>query len=182
MAQISPSEDDVVQTGPESLIGSYVTEVAVALNSEPVRRHSSRQKRPHSKPPAKAKLQPEATLLVSREEAAHMLSISIRAMDYLIATKRISTRRIGTRVLIPIEDVRRFASSDHPEKNGWLTDGSPGRVWREPYCNFVALKFLEQVRSSCAPRGLPVMHCLLDRCRHQPCFASRKDSHDIRAN
>jgi hypothetical protein len=32
-----------------------------------------------------------------------------------VATKRPSIRRIGTRALIPIEDVRRFARSDHPE-------------------------------------------------------------------
>jgi hypothetical protein len=37
-------------------------------------------------------------------------------MDYFIATKQLSTRRIGTRVLIPIEDVRKFARSDHPER------------------------------------------------------------------
>ena len=45
-----------------------------------------------------------------------MLSISVRGVDYLIAAKRLSTRRIGTRVLIPIEDVRKFARSDHPER------------------------------------------------------------------
>lgn len=37
-------------------------------------------------------------------------------LDYFIATKQLSTRRIGTRVLIPIEDVRKFARSDHPER------------------------------------------------------------------
>ena len=55
-------------------------------------------------------------LLVGREEAAAMLSISVRGVDYLIAAKRLPTRRIGTRVLIPIDDVRRFAGSDHPER------------------------------------------------------------------
>jgi hypothetical protein len=45
-----------------------------------------------------------------------MLSISVRAIDYLIATKRLSTRRIGTRVLVPVENVRKFARSDHPER------------------------------------------------------------------
>ena len=69
-----------------------------------------------TKPPAKASIPPQAKLLVSREEAAQLLSISVRGVDYLIATKRLSTRRIGTRVLISIEDVRRFARSDHPER------------------------------------------------------------------
>lgn len=68
------------------------------------------------KPSAKVNLPPHAKLLVSREEAAAMLSISVRGLDYLIATKRLSTRRIGTRVLIPIEDVRKFARADHPQR------------------------------------------------------------------
>jgi excisionase family DNA binding protein len=55
-------------------------------------------------------------LLVNREEVAEMLSISVRAIGYLIATKRLSTRRIGTRVLIPIEDVCKFARADYPER------------------------------------------------------------------
>lgn len=58
----------------------------------------------------------DGKVLVSRKVAAHMLSISIRAVDYLIATRRLSTRRIGSRVVIPIEEIRRFARSDHPER------------------------------------------------------------------
>ncbi|MGC1422119.1 MAG: helix-turn-helix domain-containing protein [Terracidiphilus sp.] len=68
------------------------------------------------KPPANATVPPQAKLLVSREEAAQLLSISVRGVDYLVADKRLSARRIGTRVLIPIEDVRKFARSDHPER------------------------------------------------------------------
>lgn len=68
------------------------------------------------KPPAKETTTPESKLLVSRREAAAMLSISIRGVDYLIAAKQFSTRKIGTRVLIPIEEVRKFARSDHPER------------------------------------------------------------------
>jgi excisionase family DNA binding protein len=49
-------------------------------------------------------------------EAAQMLSISVRDVNYLIATKRLSTGRIGTRVLISIEDIRKFARSDHLER------------------------------------------------------------------
>ena len=77
---------------------------------------AQKRKNPNSKPPAKANLPLEAKVLVSREEAAAMLSISVRAVDYLIATKRLSTRRIGTRVLVPVENVRKFARSDHPER------------------------------------------------------------------
>jgi excisionase family DNA binding protein len=55
-------------------------------------------------------------LLVSQEEAAQILSISKRSVEYLVATRQLATRRIGTRALIPIEDVRRFARFDHPER------------------------------------------------------------------
>jgi excisionase family DNA binding protein len=58
---------------------------------------------------------PKDKLLVSQDEAAQLLSISRRSIEYLVATKKLSIRRIGTRALIPIEDVRRFARSDHPE-------------------------------------------------------------------
>jgi hypothetical protein len=44
-----------------------------------------------------------------------VLSISQRALDYLIATRRLPTRRIGGRVLIPVADLRKFARSDHTE-------------------------------------------------------------------
>jgi len=53
---------------------------------------------------------------VSREEASQMLSISQRALDYLVATKRLPARRIGGRVLIPVSDLRQYARFDHPER------------------------------------------------------------------
>ena len=64
---------------------------------------------------AAATVHPKDKLLVSQDEAAQLLSISRRSIEYLVATKRPFIRRIGTRALIPIEDVRRFARSDHPE-------------------------------------------------------------------
>jgi excisionase family DNA binding protein len=68
------------------------------------------------KDPATVTVDPKDKLLVSQDEAAQFLSISRRSVEYLVATKRLSIRRIGTRTLIPIEDVRRFARSDHPER------------------------------------------------------------------
>jgi excisionase family DNA binding protein len=59
---------------------------------------------------------PEDKLLVGRNEAAEMLSISPRALDYLVANKQIAARRIGGRVLIPVSDLRRFCRRDHPER------------------------------------------------------------------
>jgi hypothetical protein len=53
---------------------------------------------------------------VSRKVAAEMLSISVRGVDYLIAARRLSPRRIANRVLLPVEEIRKFARSDHPER------------------------------------------------------------------
>ena len=69
----------------------------------------------HRKPPARVTVPAEAKLLVSRDEAAQLLSISPRALDYLIANRRLPTRRIGGRVLVPVADLRKYAREDHPE-------------------------------------------------------------------
>lgn len=68
------------------------------------------------KPPQRVTVAPEDKLLVSREEAAQMLSISQRELDYLVASKRLPTRRIGGRVLIPLADLRKYACCDHPQR------------------------------------------------------------------
>ncbi len=56
----------------------------------------------------------EERILYDRKAAALQLSISVRSLDYLIAGKRIGTRRIGKKVLIPRSELTRFARSDHP--------------------------------------------------------------------
>ena len=66
--------------------------------------------------PRKVTLPPEEKLLVGREEAAEMLSISRRAIDYLLAQKQLTFRRIGSRVLIPVSDLKRFSRADHPQR------------------------------------------------------------------
>lgn len=70
------------------------------------------------KAPPRAVVTSEAKLLVSRDEAAQLLSISRRSIDYLVVNRRLATRRIGRRVLIPVADLRRFARGDHPERIG----------------------------------------------------------------
>jgi excisionase family DNA binding protein len=70
----------------------------------------------YRKAPASVAIAPMDKLLVSQDEAALILSISKRSVEYLVATRQLSTRRIGTRALIPIEEVRRFARFDHPER------------------------------------------------------------------
>jgi excisionase family DNA binding protein len=68
------------------------------------------------KPAASALLSSSQRLLVGRKEAAHLLSISARAVDYLVANKQLATRRIGSRVLIPVSDLQRFVRADHPHR------------------------------------------------------------------
>lgn len=52
-------------------------------------------------------------LLYDRKEAARQLSVSVRALDYLLADKQFKTRRIGRKVLIPHPELVRFARGDH---------------------------------------------------------------------
>ncbi len=68
------------------------------------------------KGPGTATLSTDEKLLLGRAEAAGMLSISCRALDYLVANKQLIIRRIGTRVLIPVSELRKFSRSDHPER------------------------------------------------------------------
>jgi hypothetical protein len=74
---------------------------------------------PHSdrrKPPATVGPPVDGKVLVSRKIAAEMLTISIRKVDYMIADGRLLTRRIDNRVLIPIEEIRKFARFDHTRR------------------------------------------------------------------
>lgn len=66
--------------------------------------------------PTRATIAPEERLLVGRDEAAQMLSISRRALDYLVAHRELRTRRIGARVLIPVAELKRFSRTDHPSR------------------------------------------------------------------
>jgi excisionase family DNA binding protein len=70
----------------------------------------------HKKPPARVQVAPSSKILVSREEAAQLLSISVRGIDYLLATRRLPFRKIGGRVLIPVAELRKYAQGDHPER------------------------------------------------------------------
>jgi len=68
------------------------------------------------KHPGRVTMSAESKLLVGRIEAAAMLSISRRALDYLVANKLLMSRRIGTRVLIPLDELKRFSRIDHPQR------------------------------------------------------------------
>lgn len=54
-------------------------------------------------------------LLYTRLEAAFSLGCSVRSVDYYIASKRLATRRLGKRVMIPYSELVRFARADHFE-------------------------------------------------------------------
>lgn len=51
-------------------------------------------------------------LLYNRKEAAYQLSVSVRTIDYLIANKKLDTRRIGNRVLIPHASLVRVSQTN----------------------------------------------------------------------
>lgn len=52
-------------------------------------------------------------LLVSKREAAALLSICVRSIDNYIAAKALPCRRLGKRVLIPYNALVAFARRDH---------------------------------------------------------------------
>jgi excisionase family DNA binding protein len=66
--------------------------------------------------PKKANISPDAKLLVGREEAAEILSLSVRSIDYLLASKELPFRKIGTRTMIPSSALQSFARTNHPER------------------------------------------------------------------
>ena len=51
-------------------------------------------------------------LLYSRTEAAEALSLHVNSIDILISSGRLRARRIGSRVLVPAEELARYARRD----------------------------------------------------------------------
>ena len=52
-------------------------------------------------------------ILVSKRRAAEALSVSLRTVDNLIASKELAVRRVGRRCLIPRRALEDFARRDH---------------------------------------------------------------------
>jgi excisionase family DNA binding protein len=66
----------------------------------------------------------ETKLLFSKREAAQRLSISIRTLENLLATKELEARRIGRRVLIPATVLESFANrARQSQKTKSVTQG-----------------------------------------------------------
>ena len=85
-------------------------------NANRFREPKRKETRDKRKPPTGASVSPGPKLLVSRREAAGIVSLSIRSIDNLLASKQLPFRKIGTRTLIPIEELQRFAGKDHPKR------------------------------------------------------------------
>jgi excisionase family DNA binding protein len=51
-------------------------------------------------------------ILVSKKDAAAMLSISVRSIEKLIRRRQLEVRKIGRRTLISVSSVESFAKSD----------------------------------------------------------------------
>jgi excisionase family DNA binding protein len=75
----------------------------------------SKQKSCRTYPNTTCKCKQPTPLLVSKSQAAFMLSISLRSVGYLIANGRLRTRRIGDRTLIAYDELQRFVKSDRIE-------------------------------------------------------------------
>ena len=58
---------------------------------------------------------PVEKFLYNRREAALSLGVSIRSVDYIISRRDLETRRVGKKVLVTRESLRRFAGADHPK-------------------------------------------------------------------
>lgn len=53
-------------------------------------------------------------ILHSKDEAAALLSISTRSLEYLLASGRLKSRKLGGRTLVARDELERFAKSDQP--------------------------------------------------------------------
>jgi excisionase family DNA binding protein len=66
-------------------------------------------------------------LLLSKHEAAQMLGVSLRTLEYLISRGEITTRRIGRRVLISRSALEVFVSQIFPPSSVVSEDKKQGR-------------------------------------------------------
>jgi hypothetical protein len=54
-------------------------------------------------------------MLYDRKGAARQLSISVRSLDYLITRKKLATRGIGKKVMLPHGELVRFSRMDRTD-------------------------------------------------------------------
>jgi helix-turn-helix protein len=53
------------------------------------------------------------TLLIGRKEAARLLNLSLRSLDFAVGRGLLRARRLGRRVTFTPEELRRFAARDY---------------------------------------------------------------------
>jgi excisionase family DNA binding protein len=58
-------------------------------------------------------MEAQVKVLYTKREAAQLLSISVRSLDYLIFSHQLSARRVGRRVLVHRDAIEQFARRDH---------------------------------------------------------------------
>jgi excisionase family DNA binding protein len=66
------------------------------------------------------------TLLSAKREAAHVLGISVRTLETLIALGELKSVRVGRRRLIPRAELERFVRRDHQTRAAKSSDVSHG--------------------------------------------------------
>ena len=57
-----------------------------------------------------------APLLLTREQVAKLLNVSLRTVSNLLARRELARRKIGTKTLIPRSSVEAFLRKDHPTR------------------------------------------------------------------
>jgi excisionase family DNA binding protein len=57
---------------------------------------------------------PPTRLLYPQADCAVLLGVSERTVRYWIASGILATRRMGKRILVPADELKRFASTDQP--------------------------------------------------------------------
>lgn len=65
---------------------------------------------PHA---SEERINPIVKLYYTKQEAAQMLSLSVRMIDYMIQRGVLRVRRVGRRVLISRKALLQFAQGDH---------------------------------------------------------------------
>ncbi len=71
------------------------------------------QKKPPARKPTHSGRR-EVSMSVVRGGSSYF-PLASAGSDYLIANRKLPTRRIGGRVLVPVTDLRKYARGDHPE-------------------------------------------------------------------
>ena len=98
-----PSNGQIADTSAVNEAQRHDTKESLATGPDPTRK----------KPVQRAVIPPDQRLLIDRRNAAQYLSISQRSLDYLLAHGELNVRRIGSRVLIPLSELQRYARIDH---------------------------------------------------------------------